>query len=309
MDEVKIYAPGTVANVGCGFDIMGFALENPGDILVIRKKAEPGITIINSTPDCPKLPLDPEKNVSGRAVRFMLEHLQSTQGFEIEFKQKVMPGSGIGSSAASSAGAVYGANLLLGEPLTRKELVQFAMEGERLASGSAHADNVAPALMGGFVLIRSYQPLDIIELSYPEELYYAVIHPQIEVRTEDARKICPTAIPLRDAITQWANTAGLVAGLAAKDYDLIGRSLQDVVIEPVRSILIPAFAEVKAAAIAAGCMGCSISGSGPSIFTLNKDIETAKRVAEAMKEEFAKLGIDSHTHVGKINKEGVRVFK
>lgn len=305
MESVKVFAPATVANVGCGFDILGFALNNPGDEIIVSKKSTPGITIVNKTNL--KLPLDPEKNTSGIAVIKYLEYIHSNQGFEITFISKIAPGSGIGSSAASSVGALFGANTLLNSPLAPIDLVQFAMHGERVASGTAHADNVAPAMLGGFVLIRSYSPLDIIKIEFPDNLYAAVVHPQIEVRTEDARKILMQNIPLKNAISQWGNTAGLIAGLMKGDYNLIGRSLEDFIIEPIRSILIPGFKDVKSAAMANGALGCSISGSGPSIFTLNEGKETAERVGAAMKERFENLGLDCHCHISSINKVGPHI--
>jgi homoserine kinase len=301
--EIKIFAPATVANVAAGFDILGFALEKPGDEILMKKTSTPGILIRNQS-TFTSMPLAPEKNTSGVALQAFLNHLQINQGFEITFLKKVKPGSGIGSSAASSAAAVFGANELLGNPLTAKELVAFAMEGERLASGSAHADNVAPAILGGFVLIRSYRPLDIVPLPTPEQLYCSIIHPQIELKTEDARKVLRKQITLQDAIIQWGNTAGLIAGLFKSDYELIGRSLQDVIIEPIRSVLIPGYESMKEAAMQAGALGCNISGSGPSLFAFSTSHEKATQVAQAMQQVCNSLQIDSDIYVSKVNKRG-----
>jgi homoserine kinase len=307
LDSLHIFAPATVANVAAGFDILGFALNAPGDEITIRKTDAPGITIQNKT-EFTSIPLQAEKNTAGVALQAYLQHLGSEQGFEIVFLKKIKPGSGIGSSAASSAAAVFGANELLGRPLERKELVQFAMQGEKLASGSAHADNVAPALMGGFVLVRSYHPLDLVTIPVPENLFATVIHPQIELKTEDARKVLRKQIWLKDAVVQWGNTAGLIAGLFKGDYDLIGRSLQDVIVEPVRSLLIPGYELIKKAALSAGALGCSISGSGPSIFTLSSSEATAREVGAAMQQICEEYGIDSDVHVSLINTEGPRVI-
>lgn len=304
---VKIFAPATVANVACGFDILGFALEGPGDEIVLRLKGTPGISIQNNT-KYPGIPTDPKQNTAGIAVEAYLEKIASDQGIEIIIEKKIKPGSGIGSSSASAAGAVYGVNELLGRPLAAESLVELAMQGEKAASGAAHADNVAPALLGGFVLIRRYDPLDIIRLPYPKDLFCTIIHPQIELRTEDARRILKREITLKDATKQWGNIAGLVAGLFMEDYELIGRSLEDVIIEPVRSILIPGYHEVKRKAIEAGALGCSISGSGPSLFALSKDEETARKAGQQMGEVFKAMEIDYEIHLSKINGVGPRIL-
>jgi homoserine kinase len=301
--EIKLFAPATVANVAAGFDILGFALEKPGDEILIKKTSAPGIRIVNRS-NFANMPLAPEKNTSGVALQAFLDHLQIKQGFEITFLKKVKPGSGIGSSAASSAAAVFGANELLDRPLAAKDLVVFAMEGERCASGSAHADNVAPAILGGFVLIRSYRPLDIIPLPTPGQLFCSIIHPQIELKTEDARKVLRKQITLQDAITQWGNTAGLIAGLFKEDYNLIGRSLQDVIIEPIRSVLIPGYENMKEPAMKAGALGCNISGSGPSLFAFSTSQEKATQIAEAMQAVCASMNIDSDIYVSRVNKQG-----
>ena len=305
--EVRVFAPATVANVACGFDILGFALEGPGDEIVVRLKDTPGITIVNNTP-YEGIPTDPRKNTAGIAVEAFLQQINSQQGLEIIIEKKIKPGSGIGSSSASAAGAVYGANELLGRPLEPEDLVEWAMQGEKAASGAAHADNVAPALLGGFVLIRRYDPLDVIRLPYPKELYCTIIHPQIELRTEDARRILKREISLKDATKQWGNIAGLVAGLFMEDYSLIGRSLEDVIIEPIRSILIPGYHEVKRKAMEAGALGCSISGSGPSLFALSKDIETARKAGQNMATVFDVMEIEYEIYLSKINHAGPTIL-
>ncbi len=304
--ELHIFAPATVANVAAGFDILGFALNSPGDEILIRKTDAKGIVIQNKT-EFTSMPLQPEKNTAGVALQAFLQHLGSEQGFEITFLKKIKPGSGIGSSAASSAAAVFGANKLLGEPLKPIDLVQFAMQGEKLASGTAHADNVAPAIMGGFVLVRSYQPLDLVTIPVPANLHATVLHPQIELKTEDSRRVLRKQILLKDAVVQWGNTAGLIAGLFKGDYELIGRSLEDVIVEPIRSLLIPGYESIKQAAIAAGALGCSISGSGPSIFALTASESAAQAVAAAMQQECSHQGIDSEVHVSQVNTQGPRI--
>lgn len=301
--SIKVFAPATVANVASGFDILGFALEKPGDEIMIKKTGRPGIQIKNES-TFRSMPLEPEKNTAGVALQAFLEGIDSQEGFEITFLKKVKPGSGIGSSAASSAAAVFGANELLNNPLPATALVAYAMEGERLASGTAHADNVAPALMGGFVLIRSYKPLDIVALPTPDNLYCSIIHPQIELKTEDARKVLKKQITLQNAIVQWGNTAGLIAGLFKEDYALIGRSLQDVIIEPTRSILIPGYERIKEAALHAGALGCNISGSGPSLFAFSTSAENATTIAQAMQQVCTGIEIESDIYVSKVNKKG-----
>ena len=305
-NEIKIFCPATIANISCGFDVLGVALDSVGDEMLVRKTSEKGVRITKL--EGQDLPMATLQNVAGVAGLALLEESTYEGGFEIEIYKKIKAGSGIGSSAASSAGAVWAMNELLGKTFSALELVKFAMEGERLASGVAHADNVAPALFGGFTLVRSYEPLDIIPIPSPEELYATVIHPQIEVKTSDSRKILKTKISLKDGIKQWGNVGGLVAGLFTNDYDLIGRSLVDHIVEPIRSMLIPGFAAVKSNAIAAGALGCGISGSGPSIFAFSKGEVTAQKVGEAMKEVYQNIGVDYEIHVSKINPSGIKLL-
>lgn len=307
MNEIRLFCPATIANVSCGFDVLGLCLDNVGDEMVIRKTGNGRVAI--SRIEGQDLPLDAEKNVAGVSALAMLKTLGSTQGFDIEIYKKIKPGSGIGSSAASAAGAVFGINKLLGEPLSVKELIPFAMEGEKLASGALHADNVAPALLGGFSLVRSYEPLDVIKLHTPGELYTSIIHPQIEVKTADARSVLKHSVPLKKAIQQWGNVGGLISGLYTEDYDLISRSLHDGIIEPLRSLLIPKFSQVKQAALDAGALGSGISGSGPSIFALSKGQDSAKKVAEAMAEVYAGSGVEFDIHISGVNPEGMRILQ
>lgn len=304
MEEIKVFCPATIANVSCGFDVLGLALDSVGDEMTVRKTSEKGIHIIKIHGQ--ELPLEAENNVAGVAGLALLEKSDYEGGFEIEINKLIKPGSGIGSSAASSTGAVWAMNELLGKPFSNLELVRFAMQGEKLASDVAHADNVAPAIYGGFTLVRSYEPLDIIPIPTPSELYATVIHPQIEIKTSDSRKILKTTISMKQGIQQWGNLGGLVAGLFKNDYELIGRSLEDHVVEPIRSILIPAFDDIKSNALKAGALGSGISGSGPSIFALSKGEETAKKVAESMKETYQNIGVDFDIHISKVNSQGVK---
>jgi len=300
---VKVQAPATVANMVCGFDVLGFAVNEPYDQMQIRFKETPGITIVND--DEYNLPTDPEQNVAGAALLAMMDELPTNIGFELTIKKNIKPGSGVGSSAASSAGAVAAANRLLQNRFSKEDLVRFAMNGEKLASGVKHADNIAPCIYGGVTLIRSIFPLDIVALTAPP-LFVTIVHPQIEVRTSDARSILQQKVLLKEAIRQWGNIAGLVAGLLQADYALIGRSLEDVLIEPIRSILIPGFDQVKQQSKEAGALGGGISGSGPSIFMLSETEATAKKVEAVMHQIYEGLGLDHHTYVTTINHNGVR---
>ncbi|TWV99472.1 homoserine kinase [Chitinophaga pinensis] len=307
-ESIRVFAPATVANVACGFDVIGLAMDAPGDEMIMRKSDKPGVTI--TAVHGASLSTDPAQNVCGVAIQALLQKYgQPDVGIELELFKNIPPGSGIGSSAASSAGAVAGANHLLGNPFTPKQLVRFAMEGERLASGAAHADNVAPAIMGGFTLVRSYKPLDITGLHTPADLWVTVIHPQIEVKTSDAREILKQKVLMTDAIRQWGNVGALVAGLYQENYDLISRSLEDAIVEPVRAILIPAFYELKVKCKEAGALGGGISGSGPSVFMLSRGEETARKVAAMMDTVYAPLGVDYKIHVSQINREGVKITK
>ena len=305
MKQVTVQCPATVANLVCGFDILGMALEKPYDLMEVRLLDEPGI-IITSKDGFP-LPADPAQNTAGAPLIAMLEELGQPIGFEVIINKQIKPGSGVGSSAASAAGSIVAANHLLGNIFSKEDLVRFALFGEKVASGVKHADNVAPCIFGGITLIRSIFPLDIISIPAPD-LHVTVVHPQIEVRTSDARQILRKQVLLKDAIRQWGNIAGLVAGFMKSDYDLIGRSLEDVIIEPVRSMLIPGFDEVKEKCKSAGALGGGISGSGPSIFMLSKDSDTAHQLEIIMKEVYTCIGLDHHTYVTTINQQGVKVI-
>lgn len=302
MKEITIHSPGTVANLVCGFDVLGLCLAAPYDIMRVRLLDKKEV-IIRTTDDFP-LPTDPAQNTAGAPLLEMIAGLEQEAGFEVIITKQIKPGSGIGSSAASAAGAVVAANELLGNIFSKEDLVRFAMFGEKVASGVKHADNIAPCIYGGVTLIRSIFPLDIVPIPTPL-LFVTVVHPQIEVRTADSRQILRKEVLLKDAIRQWGNIAGLVAGLMKNDYELIGRSLEDVIIEPVRSILIPGFHELKKQCRAAGAIGGGISGSGPSVFMLSKDEATAKVVEQVMKSIYDRIGLNYYTYVTTINQQGV----
>ena len=306
MKEIKVLAPATIANLVCGFDILGMALKAPYDEMTLSLTEEPGIVIKHT--DQFGLPEEPEKNVSGAALLALMEEYKKPVGFHLTIHKHIKPGSGLGSSAASSAGAVVAANHLLGNIFSREDLVRFAMNGEKIAGGVKHADNVSPCIFGGVTLIRSIFPLDIIPLNAPD-LFITIVHPQIEVRTSDARQILRKEVQLKSAIKQWGNIGGLIMGFMKNDFDLIGRSMEDVIIEPVRSILIPGFDEVKAKCREAGSIGGGISGSGPSIFMLSREETTAVKVENIMKSVYQTIGVDYKTYVTSISTEGVKIVE
>jgi homoserine kinase len=310
LNYIKAFAPATVANVACGFDIFGFSLDSPGDTVEIRKTDGNGVVIIDITGDEGRLPREPERNAVTVVMIKYLEHIgRSDQGLAVTLHKNMPLGSGMGSSAASAVAGIFAINELMGAPLSRKELLPFAMEGERIACGAAHADNVGPSLMGGFVVIRSYHPLDVFKIPVPDDLYCTLVHPDVEVNTKDARYILRNEVSLKNTISQMGNVAGLIAGLMQADYDLISRSMVDVIIEPVRAILIPAFEQVKQAALDNGALGCSISGAGPSMFALSKGHETALRVGQAMCTAFGNVGINTMLYVSQINQYGPKVLE
>lgn len=306
MEELKVFAPATVANLSCGFDVLGCCLDSVGDEMLIRKNDLKEVRITRITGQ--DLPMETENNVAGVAAQALLKELNSDQGFDIEISKRIKPGSGIGSSAASSAGAVVAINKLLGEPFQPKELIPFAMQGELLASGNAHADNVAPAILGGFSLVRSYCPLEVLSLPVPPELRVVILHPLIEIKTKDSRSIIKQNVSLKSAINQWGNLGALVSALYTEDYDLLGRSLQDDIVEPVRSILIPYFQELDELVSEKGALGFGISGSGPSVYALCRGDENANRVKDAIESFYSEKKIDFELHLSGINKKGVKVL-
>lgn len=306
MEEIKFFSPASVANVSCGFDVLGFCLDPIGDEMVVRRTVAPGVKI--SKIEGQDLPFDVKKNVAGVAAEALLKEFPVDFGFEIEIYKKIKAGSGIGSSAASAAGSVYGLNELLGRPFTAHELVSFAMEGESVACGAAHADNVAPVLLGGITLVRSTAPLEVIKLPSPSELTAVILHPKIELKTLHAREILKKNVSMEKAVQQWGNLGAFVSALYQEDYELMSRSLKDGIVEPMRSLLIPNFENLKKASKDAGAIGFGISGSGPSVFALTQGLKTAKEVAEALKKNISSIGIDFELHISNINNQGIKVI-
>ena len=308
MRYIKVFAPGTVANLGCGFDVMGLTLDGVGDLLEVGiEEGAGGLVIRNRSGK--ELPAKNEDNVITPAVMALLGAYEKPVRVEVTILEKIAPGSGIGSSAASSAAAVYGVNELLGRPFSGKQLVEFAMMGEALLGGTPHADNVGPALLGGVVLVRGYRPFDIVRLPVPDNFFYAVAHPGIVVSTREAREALPKRIPLSDAVAQWGNVGGLVAGLALGDVALIGRSMHDVVAEPYRKGFIPGYDALKEQVLAGGALAMNIAGSGPSVFALASNYEAAVRISGEMKRHFEGLGIGCNSYAGRVSNAGARVVE
>ncbi|AOR27013.1 homoserine kinase [Formosa sp. Hel3_A1_48] len=306
MEEIKVFSPATVANVACGFDVLGFCLDGIGDEMIIRKSKDKGVRITVS--DGYDLPLDIDKNIAGVSAKALYEKANPDFGFELEIYKRIKPGSGIGSSAASAVGSVFGMNQLLGKPFNQNELIEFAMKGEALASAAEHADNIAPALLGGFTLVKNLNPLRILQIPSPEDLYAVIVHQQIEIKTSEARSVLPAQIKLKDATTQWANLGSLIHALHTNDYALIGECLEDVVAEPYRSKVIPAYEILKKAAKTAGALGTSISGSGPSIFSLCQGIDIAKEISSTQKKVLNSMDVSFEVYISKINTKGVSIL-
>lgn len=306
MEAIKIFSPATVANLSCGYDVLGCCLDAVGDQMLVRKNNLHKVRITKITGG--DLPMEASQNVAGVAAQALLQALGSNQGFDIEIYKGIKSGSGIGSSAASSAGAVYAINQLLGSPFSAKKLIPFAMEGERLASGSAHADNVAPALLGGFSLVRSYEPLEVLSLPSPTALHMVILHPLIEVNTRDSRSIIRQQVTLSKAVKQWGNLGALVSALYTEDYQLLGRSMVDEIVEPVRSILIPFFRPLKEIALNTGALAFGISGSGPSVFAVCQGERKAGEVRQALREFYQDKEIDFELHLSKINSQGIKTL-
>ena len=306
MEQVKVFSPASVANVGCGYDTFGFAIEGIGDIITISKRDDNQLVI--QPCEGANLPLDPKENVATVSAQALLDKINSHQGFTFHIEKTFKPGSGLGSSASSAAGAAFGINQLLGNPFTLKELLPFVMEGEAFASKSYHADNVAPALFGGFNVVRSYEPLDIFQVPVSKKLKVLVINPDVEVKTSVAKGLIPKELSVPDARKQWGNVAGVVAALFTDDFQLLNDSIADIIAEPVRKGLIPGYDEVRDIARAHGSVGFNISGSGPSMFSFFEKEEDIKKTMNKVKDLYEGKGIKVMQHISGINTEGTKVI-
>lgn len=309
MRSVKAFAPATVANVSCGFDILGFAIDAMGDTVEVVRSDSEELKVIAIEGDGGKLPLEADKNTCAVAIQAMLDELEQKVGLDIYLKKGLPLGSGMGSSAASAVAALEAANRLLDNPFEKKDLLPFAIAAEKVACGAGHADNVAPSLLGGFVLIRDYHPLDVVKLPVPKGLYCTLLHPHYELKTADSRSVLRDQIPMKHSTIQSGNVAGFIAGLYESDFELISRSLKDVIAEPYRAVLLPGFYEVREALKAAGALGMGISGSGPTLFALSEGEETAKAVGKAAEEVFKKIGLDLDVYFSEINTKGAYVIE
>jgi homoserine kinase len=303
MKAIKIFSPATISNIGPGYDIFGLALRHIGDTIELSWRADDQV-VISPVEGFPDLPLDPKNNIAGIVALQMLKAQQLTKGLNISIQKNVMPGSGLGSSGSSAAGVAYGLNELLGKPYSQLEVVDFAMQGEAALAGKAHADNVAPAVMGGFTIVAGYEPLKVYKLPFPASLYVAIVHPQVEVKTFEARKLLPKTVSLQTHTKQGGNIAGMVAGMTTSNYQWIKESMDDIIAEPNRAPLIPAYAEAKALALERGAIGCSISGSGPSIFAFAANKETATLICHEWKALYDAQKILSKTYTSLINGDG-----
>ena len=309
-NEIHVFAPASVANVGCGFDIFGFALHFPGDEVWLKAIPTPGIKITHISGDEGRLPCDVTANTAGVSLQAMMDCIKADFGIEMEIHKKMPIGSGLGSSAASSVASVFALNQMLAESLDKRQLLEFAIEGEKITSGeSIHLDNIAACLYGGFILVRGKEPIDIVEIPTPDDLHCAVLHPQIEIKTEASRKLLRKQISLEQAITQWGNVAGTVTALFTSDFELLKRSLEDVVVVPDRAELIPKYYQIHEAAMTSGAIGCSISGSGPSVFALCENENTAKEIGKAMSQVLGGLDMGSDLYISAINTEGPKTIE
>jgi len=306
--SIKVFAPASVSNVGPGFDLMGFALEYPGDEIIVTKKNKSGLIIKKISGDGNVLPTDPKRNTTTVAIQSLLDRYSINTGLDVEIRKKMGIGSGLGSSAASSVGGVFAVNKLLDLKLTRDELLQHALAGEMIASGSLHADNIAPALYGGFILVRSYDPIEVLKIQYPKKLYVSIVYPDIVIKTCDARKMLPKRVSVKAAVAQAGNSAGLINGLVTSNYELIGKSINDSIAEPYRSKLIPCYDDVRKAAFRAGALNCNITGSGPSMFAFSTSAADAEKINTAMRYAVKHFGYKSKTYLSKINRIGPKVI-
>ena len=306
MDRIKVFSPGSVTNLSCGYDILGFCLDKVGDTITITKTPEKGIII--SSIDKYDLPTSIDENVAGIAAQAMINEVSIDYGIDIKIEKGIKPGSGIGSSAASSAGVVYAINKLIGSPFTNLQLIRFAMEGEKYVSGSYHADNVSPILLGGFTLVRSIEELDIIKLPNPKDLIATIIRPEIEIKTSDSRKVVKSKVTIDKMVRQSANLAAFISSLYTEDYELMSSSIVDEIIEPDRALLIPEYYNIKEISTKAGAIACGISGSGPAIFSLSKSSEVANDILNKMSSHFDSVNITYNGFVSIINSEGVKII-
>ena len=303
MNQIKIFSPASVSNLCCGFDVLGFSIDGIGDELRITKSTNKGVNIKEIKGY--NVPLENNKNTASVAAQALLDHLKINEGFDIEINKKIKPGSGIGSSAASAVGAVYGINKLLGNPLKHEELLKFAMKGEFISSKTAPADNVASALYGGTILVNNRENYNVIKLPVPKNLYAIIHHPLIEIKTSDSRGVLPKSIDLKIASDQLSALGGFIHSLHTQDFELMKISLKDYLVEQFRSDYVPAFNEIKSVADLNNTICCSISGSGPSIFTLVNSLSEAQRLKLVFDEIYKDKKLEFNSYISSLNSKGV----
>jgi len=307
MDSIKVFSPGSITNLSCGYDILGLCLQNRGDEITVSKTNKKGI-IIKSI-EGHVLTKDINKNVAGIAAQALLKNININYGFEIEIKKGIKPGSGIGSSAASSAGTVYAINQLLDSPFSHLDLIKYSMEGERFVSGSYHADNVAPIILGGITLVRSIDAIDVIKLPSPKSLEVIIVRPNIEIKTSDSRKVVKKKIKIEKMVQQSANLGSFISSLYTEDFDLMSKSVVDEIIEPDRSMLIPEFDNIKKISKDSGAIAVGISGSRPSIFSLSNNTSLSNKILDNITNHYDKLRIDYDGFISKINTAGIKILE
>ncbi|MBM4161344.1 MAG: homoserine kinase [Ignavibacteria bacterium] len=305
--SVKTFAPATISNIGPGFDVLGIAINRPGDSVLAGRRRESGVSLTVKT-NYPNVPLDARRNVAGHVASLMVEEFKLPFGVDLVLYKRMPIGSGLGSSAASGVASALAVNALLPKPISKPDLLPFVLEGERLACGAPHADNAAPSLLGGACLIRSYNPLDVVSIPTVSSIIWVVVHPCLTVETRKARSVLPKTVPLRSAVHQWGNVGGLTVGLATGNARLVGKCIEDIIIEPRRARLIPGFRAVKDAALHAGALGCSISGSGPSVFSVASSPRAARAIATAMVNAFLRVAsVRCDVYISRINQNGARI--
>jgi len=307
MDKIKVFSPGSITNLSCGYDILGVCLNNRGDEITVTKTENKRIIIKSN--DNYNISNDINKNVAGIAAQALLKKTSTEFGFEIEIKKGIKPGSGIGSSAASSAGTVFAINQLLDSPFSQLDLIKFSMEGEKFVSDSYHADNVAPIILGGITLVRSISEIDVIKLPTPKSLEVIIIRPNIEIKTSDSRKVLRKKIKIEEMVQQSANLGSFVSSLYSEDFNLMSRSIVDIIAEPNRRILIPEFDNIIKLSKINGAIAAGISGSGPSIFSLSKDTNISEKILKATTDHYNKLGISYDGFISKINTTGIKILE
>ncbi len=306
LQQATAFAPASVGNVAIGFDILGFSVDALGDRVTVTRRAEPGVSIRATRGVAGELPKEPEKNTAGRSLLAMHEALSPGFGFDMEIEKGIPLGSGLGGSAASAVGAVVAANALLDKPCTKLELLKFAMQGEAVASGSLHVDNISPSLFGGLVLTVGIDHPRVKQIPVSTDVRAVILHPYMFFSTKQARAILSRTVAMSDFVWQTANLAGFISGCYTNDLDMIRASFEDVVIEPQRQALIPGFPDVRRASMEAGALGCSISGAGPTMFAWAM-ADRAPAVLQAMRSEFTKRSIEVDEWIVEINSAGARV--